>query len=331
MNVKTYRYGIIGPGRIATSYCKALQRCERVTIHAVASRDEQRAREFAQQFGAVKAYNNYKALVEDPEVDVVYIATPHSFHAEQVLLCLRHHKPVVCEKPLTLDAATVSLLVKASQENKTFLMEGMWSRFNPTVRKAKELIDAGVVGEVKHLTADFGFQKPYDPNTRLYDMSLGGGSILDVGVYPLFLALFLFGRPHHIDTSASLAPTGADESCAFTLRYNSGTIAQLFSSMVVETRKDAIINGTKGAIVIHTPWYKSMGLTVLRTGVPEEKVNLPYPGNGFEFQVDEVTRCLDRGWIESDLMSHEFMIMKAEVSDEILRQSGVVYPKRTLQ
>lgn len=325
--MKTYRYGIIGPGRIASSYCKALQRCERVAIHAVASRDGNRAREFASQFGAPKVYDQYEALAKDPDVDVVYIATPHAFHAEQVMLCLQHHKPVVCEKPLTLDAPTAVQLVKAARTHQTFLLEGMWSRFNPTVRRAKELIDAGAIGEVKHLTADFGFQKPYDPNTRLYDLGLGGGSILDVGVYPLFLALFILGRPDKIQTTAHLAPTGADESCGFTLQYKSGATAQLFSSMVVETRKDAVINGTKGAIVIHTPWYKSMGLTVYRTGSPEEKIELPYPGNGFEFQIDEVTRCLDRAAIESELLTHDFMVMKAEVSDEILRQAGVTYPK----
>lgn len=323
--MKTYNYGIIGPGRIATSYCKALQRSERVSIHGIASRDQQRAKDFAQQFGATKTYNDYESIAKDPEIDVIYIATPHAFHAEQAITCLRNKKPVVCEKPLTLDHATAQKIVQASRDNKTFLLEGMWSRFNPAVKMAKELIDSGTIGEVRHLTADFGFKKEYNPATRLYDLALGGGSILDVGVYPLFLALFILGKPDSIQTTAHLAPTGADESCGFTLSYKYGATAQLFSSMIVETRKDAEICGTRGSIVIQTPWYKSMGLLVAKEGQPQEHIPLPYPGNGFEFQIAEVTRCLDLGLTESPLMTHEFTLLKAQISDEILRQAGVNY------
>ncbi len=323
--MKTYNYGIIGPGKIATSYCKALQRSERVRIHGIASRDLDRATSFAEEFGATNVYSSYEALVKDPSIDVVYIATPHAFHASQVSLCLRNKKAVVCEKPLTLDHATAALLVKESRAENTFLLEGMWSRFNPAVRHARELIDQSTIGEVRHITADFGFQKAYDPTSRLYDLTLGGGSILDVGVYPLFLALFILGKPDKITASAHLAPTGADESCGFTLSYNDGATAQLFSSMIVETRKDAVICGTKGSIVIHSPWYKSMGLTVSRPGVADEKIALPYPGNGFEFQIAETTHCLDNHQIESRLMTHEFTLLKAMVSDEILKQAGVRY------
>jgi predicted dehydrogenase len=323
--LKTYNYGIIGPGRIATSFCKALQRCERVKIYGVASRDVQRAKDFAQQFGATKTYNNYEAIAEDPNIDVIYIATPHAFHAQHAINCLHHKKPVVCEKPLTLDHATAEKIVQASRDNNTFLLEGMWSRFNPSVSLAKELIEEGTIGEVRHITADFGFKKDYDPKSRLYDLALGGGSILDVGVYPLFLALFILGKPDSIQTTAHLAPTGADESCGFTLTYKYGATAQLFSSMIVETRKDAEICGTRGSIVIQTPWYKSMGLIVSREGQPEERIPLPYAGNGFEFQIDEVTKCLDLGLIESPLMNHDFTLLKAQVSDEILKQAGVKY------
>jgi predicted dehydrogenase len=323
--VKTYNYGIIGPGRIANSYCKALQRSERVKIHGIASRDIGRARDFAKLFDAPKTYSSYEAIAQDPDIDVIYIATPHTFHAEQTLICLRNKKPVVCEKPLTLDYASAAMLVKEAQANNTFLLEGMWSRFNPAVRMAKDLIEAGKIGEVRHLTADFGFKKDYDATTRLYDLALGGGSILDVGVYPLFLALFILGKPDEIKTVAHLAPTGADASCGFTLSYKNGATAQLFSSMVVETRKDAEICGTKGSIVIQTPWYKSMGLIVSKEGQPDERIPLPYPGNGFEFQIEEVTKCLDNNQIESSLMTHDFTLLKAQVSDEILRQAGVKY------
>jgi predicted dehydrogenase len=323
--LKTYNYGIIGPGRIATSFCKAIQRSERVKVFAVASRDVDRAHTFANQFGAPRVHNNYESLVADSDVDVIYIATPHAFHAQQAITCLRHKRPVVCEKPLALDEASARKMVQAARDNNTFMLEGMWSRFNPAVNMAKELIEQGTIGEVRHITADFGFKKDYDPKSRLYDLALGGGSILDVGVYPLFLALFILGKPDSIQTTAHLAPTGADESCGFTLKYKYGATAQLFSSMIVETRKDAEICGTKGSIVIQTPWYKSMGLIVSREGQPEERIPLPYAGNGFEFQIDEVTKCLDLGLIESPLMNHDFTLLKAEVSDEILKQAGVKY------
>lgn len=323
--MKTINYGIIGPGRIAGSYCRALEQRPDSRIFAIASRDGQRAQEFARQFKAVKWYDSYEALVTDPDVDVVYIATPHSFHEQQSILCLNHRKPVVCEKPLALSAASAGRIIDTARANKTFVMEGMWSRFNPAIIKAKELIDDGVIGKVRHLSADFGFQKPYDPKSRLYDLTLAGGSILDVGVYPLFLALFILGRPGSISASAQLAPTGADESCAVALKYPGGAMAQLFSSMLVETKKEAVISGTRGMIVLHTPWYKSMALTVIRNN-NEEKISLPYDGNGFEFQIEEVNRCLSEGITESALLTHDFTIMKAQVSDEIIRQAGVVYP-----
>lgn len=326
--MKTYNYGIIGPGRIATSFCKALQRSERVNIYGIASRDERRAKDFANTFGAKKIYTDYEAIAKDPDIDVIYIATPHAFHAEQAITCLRNKKPVVGEKPLTLDLATAEKVIHASRDNNTFLLEGMWSRFNPAVRMAKDLIDAGTIGEVRHLTADFGFKKEYDPKSRLYDLALGGGSILDVGIYPLFLAMFILGKPDSVHATAHLAPTGADESCAFTLYYKYGATAQLFSSMICETRKDAEICGTRGSIVIQTPWYKSMGLIVAKEGATEERISLPYPGNGFEFQIEEVTKCLDLGLIESPLMPHEFTLLKTKISDEILRQAGVRYGGR---
>lgn len=327
--MKAINYGILGPGHIASAFCKALTREPNSRVYAIASRDSQRSADFAREFDAVKWYGDYDSLVADPNVDVIYIATPHSFHEQQALLCLRHKKPVVCEKPLTLSHASAQRIVQTARESKTFLMEGMWSRFNPAVCQAKAMIEEGVIGEVKYISADFGFAKPYDPSTRLYNMALAGGAILDVGVYPLSLALFILGEPASIQTTAHLAPTGADESCSIVLSYPEKVTAQLFCSMVVETKKEAVICGTKGVITIDTPWYKSMGLTLTK-GMPgkdkEEKFLYPYPGNGFEFQIEEVNRCLSEGKTESPLLTLDFSLMKARVTDIILQQAGVVYP-----
>jgi predicted dehydrogenase len=208
-------------------------------------------------------------------------------------------------------------------------MEGMWSRFNPAIIRAKQIIDSGEIGQVRHIAADFGFQKPYDPKGRLYSPELAGGAILDVGVYPLFLALYILGRPEEVSALAQLALTGVDESCSITLKYPDGVLAQLFCSMRVETKKEAVISGTQGMIVIHTPWYKSMGLTIVRNN-NEEKIPMPYVGNGFEFQIEETARCLADSLTESPLLTYDFMTMKAEVSDEIIRKAGVVYPPELL-
>jgi predicted dehydrogenase len=324
--MNTINYGIIGPGRIAGAYARALEQSATSKIYAIASRDGQRAADFARQFKADKSYDGYAALVNDPAVDVVYIATPHCFHEQQSILCLEHKKAVICEKPLALSAASARRIIASSRENKTFMMEGMWSRFNPAIIRAKELIDAGEIGQIRYVSADFGFQKPYDPSGRLYNPALAGGSILDVGVYPLFLALYLLGRPDDIAVKAQLAPTGVDESCSITLQYDGGVFAQLFCSMLVETKKEAVIAGTKGMILIHTPWYKSMGLSLVQNN-NEGRIPLPYQGNGFEFQIEETNRCLTEGRTESKLLTHDFTLMKAEVTDEILRKAGVVYPE----
>jgi predicted dehydrogenase len=327
--MRPLNYGILGPGRIAASYCRALEQSATSRIYAIASRDDHRASEFARQFKAEKSYSSYESLVEDPDVDIIYIATPHSFHEQQSILCLTNKKPVICEKPLALSAASAKRIIAASHENKTFMMEGMWSRFNPAIIRAKHIVDSGDIGEVRYISADFGFQKPYDPKGRLYDPALAGGSILDVGVYPLFLALYILGRPDGISAVAQLAPTGVDESCSICLTYPGGVFAQLFCSMLVETKKEAVIAGTKGMILIHTPWYKSMGLTIVRNN-NEEKIPLPYNGNGFEFQIEETNRCLIDGLIESPLLSHDFTLMKAEISDQIISGAGVAYPSDIL-
>jgi predicted dehydrogenase len=327
--MRALNYGILGPGRIAASYCRALEQSATSRIFAIASRDGHRATEFARQFKAEKSYDSYEALAMDPDVDVIYIATPHSFHEKHSILCLENKKPVVCEKPLALSAASARRIVESAREHRTFMMEGMWSRFNPAIIRAKQIIDSGDIGEVRYISADFGFQKPYDPTSRLYDPALAGGAILDVGVYPLFLALYILGRPDGIAATAQLAPTGVDESCSICLTYPGGVMAQLFCSMLVETKKEAVIAGTRGMIMIHTPWYKSMSLSVVRNN-NEEKISLPYNGNGFEFQIEETNRCLINGLIESPLLTHEFTIMKAEVSDEIIRNAAVSYPSDIL-
>lgn len=323
--MKTLNFGIIGPGKIANRFADAFQFVPRARIYAIASRDREKASTFASTHKIEKLYNSYADLVRDPVVDIIYIATPHPFHYEQSLLCLRNGKAVLCEKPLAINLKQVKEMVDTSRKSKVFFMEGMWSRFFPVIHKALELIKSGTIGEIKYLQADFGFPAPLNPDSRIYNLALGGGAQLDVGVYPLFLAMLFLGKPDETRAFSHLASTGADATTGVLFNYKSGAIAHIFSSIVNDTPKEAFIMGTKGRLHIHSPWYKSMHLTLqLNSG---EKTEFPFPhsGNGFEFQIEEVVRCLNEGKIESDLMPHRMSLLMAEVSDEIRRQGGVKY------
>lgn len=322
---RTINWGIIGPGKIANRFASSFKSIPDARLYAVASRDLEKARSFARLYGFQKSYDNYDALANDPEVDVVYIATPHAYHREQTLLCLHNKKAVLCEKPLTLSHNDALEMVEAARKNNVFFMEAMWSRFFPTTIKTLKLIRDGAIGEVKYLRADFGFKSPTnDPNSRLFDLALGGGALLDVGVYPLFLALLILGKPDAVKSFATLANTGADETTNAIFQYKNGAIASILSSIVVDTPKTAEIIGTNGTITINTPWHKASSLT-LRNGDDDTQFDFPYDGTGFEYQIQEVMRCLHNNKTQSDLMPFELSLMMAEVSDEIRKQCNINY------
>lgn len=320
------KWGIIGPGKIAKKFAVALTLAGGAKLQAVASRDGSKARSFAQEYGAPTHYDNYEALVKDPEIDAVYIATPHGFHFDHTILCLRHNKPVLCEKPMALYHEQVQRMVMAARDNQTFLMEAMWTRFTPTMNKVLSLIGEGRLGSIKYIRADFGFKGPYSPDNRLFNLSLGGGSLLDIGIYPLFLSLQILGAPDHIRASGHLASTGADESCQAILQYDTGSAGTIYSSFAAQTSISAEIAGTEGMIQLPTPWHKTETFTLLRPGEDPEVFQLPPMPNGFEFQIREVARCLENGWIESPMMSHEFSLLMSSTMDEIREQIGVKYP-----
>lgn len=324
--MKKYKFGIIGPGKIANRFGEALQTVPRAELYAVASRDEEKAKQYAAKFGMKKIYGSYEALAQDPDVDVVYIATPHTFHHAHTLLCLNNRKAVLCEKPLTLSKKLAEEMVAAARENKTFLMEAMWTRFIPAIIEAKRLVDKNEIGPVQFLRGDFGFVAPHNMENRVFNMKLGGGAQLDVGIYPMFLALLLLGSPKEISAIANKAETGADATTAALLKFKSGAIAHILSSIVSDSPKDAVIMGTLGTITLHTPWHKSMALTVRKNDGTEEKLKFPYESNGLQFQAIEVIRCLDEKLIESPLLPWSMSLLMAETADEILNQVGVRYP-----
>jgi predicted dehydrogenase len=324
--MKQYTWGIIGPGKIAAKFAAALPLAGNSLLKAVASRNSTRARSFAATHGVDTIYDSYEQLAADPTIDAVYIATPHAFHAENSLLCLQNGKAVLCEKPMALNAAQVGEMIAASRRHNAFLMEAMWTRFLPLMQHITDMITAGKIGQVKYVRADFGFLAPFQPDSRLYDLRLGGGSLLDIGIYPLFLCLHLLGKPDKIRAAGHLAPTGSDETCHALLTYNDGRSAVISSTLACQTSLTAEIAGTNGSIRIPTPWYKNDRFTWHAAGQPEEPIQLEPMVNGFEYQIREVTRCLEAGRIESPSMSHAFSLTMSQTMDEIRRQTGVRYP-----
>lgn len=322
--MKIYKWGIIGPGKIANKFAKALSNVSNSELIAVASRDKEKAKLFALEHQAKKFYDNYEAIATDIEIDIVYIATPHTFHHRHVLLCLNNKKAVLCEKPISVNYQSTLELVKMARSNNVFLMEAMWTRFLPVIKETVRLIDNDEIGEVKFVKADFGFSSLFNADGRIFDLKLGGGSLLDIGVYPLFLALLLLGEPDAIKAVAKLAATGADEEMNAILYYKDGARASIFSTFAATTPIVAEITGTKGSIIIQSPWYKSSSLVLIKNNI-EKQISLPFGDNGFEFEIEEVTNCLDQNLTESPLLPLNFSLQMSKVVNEISDQCGLRY------
>jgi predicted dehydrogenase len=322
---KNIRWGILGPGRIARDFAKALRLVPGCNLEGVASRDPSRAASFAGEYGFSRVLNSYEDLATDPDIDIIYIATPHAYHLEQSLLCLRNKKPVLCEKPMALNLPQTEKMVATARQEEVFLMEGMWTRFMPVLHQAKEWVESGRLGKLQYLEADFGFATSYDAASRLFDKKLGGGSILDVGVYPIFLAAYFLGEPDSIQSHSRLGPSGVDEFCNAILGYDSGASAHIFSAITVQTATCATITGTLGKIFIPHPWYRSTECRLSLLSGEEEYFSLPHQGNGFEYEIREVMDCLQGGLLECPAFPLDFSLLLSRISDTLCRQAGVIY------
>jgi predicted dehydrogenase len=323
---RTINWGIIGPGRIARKFASDLKLVKDAKLLAVASRSEDHARAFAEEFGVDEWYGSYQSLVSNPAIDVVYVASPHPFHIEHTLLCIENGKAVLCEKPLAINSKQVESMVESAIKNKIFLMEAMWTRFFPAIKKAEQLIKEGAIGKVKHLQADFGFHSEFDPSGRLYDRQLGGGSLLDVGIYPVFLATLILGKPLEVKAVSQFTKTSVDESTSMIFNYPSGATALLSSSIVCDTPIGAVVSGTKGSIQIPSPWYAPSGLKLVAAGI-EKEFSFPFEGFGFHFEAQEVVECIQKGRLESEGMSFQFSKDLMETMDRVRHESGIFYPQ----
>lgn len=328
-NVRIYNWAVLGCGKIAHKMAHDLKLLPNARLYAAASTDENRAREFAREWGFEVAYGSYEEIVSDPKVDIVYIATPHSHHFEHSLLCLNHKKAVLCEKAFSLNASEVQQMINAAKANNTFLMEAFWTMFQPSFRQAQQILQSGELGKIKVLRSDFGFNAPYIEDKRLYNVSLGGGSLLDIGIYPVFAAITSLGVPQTIKTFADFCPTGAEESISMIFRYVDGEMASLTSSFSSYSPTQTEYWCEKGYLVLNPRWYSPTNITVFREGSePQTLPKEPIDGWGYEYEAAHVMECLDQGKIESPVMSWQMSLDLMTVLDRIRVDAGIFFGDR---
>ena len=324
----TYNWAILGAGKIAGKFAKDLKTCPRARFYGVASRSGEKAQLFAENFGFEKAFGSYEAMLQDPEVDVVYIATPHVFHHSHTLLCLNHRKAVLCEKPFAINSKEVRDMVETARTRQTLLMDALWTLCLPHILETKKIVESGRLGKLVSVKADFGFRAVFDPDSRLFNRNLGGGSLLDIGIYPLMLALFLMGKPQKVTAAAHLGKTLVDEECAVFLDYGNGQSANLHSTLLARTPVEAYVYCEKGYIHIPTRFHEHVkGLNILEyDGLKKSFLPFDYQVVGYHYEAEEVMNCLDRGAIESSLVPHQFSLDLMELLDTIRKKIGLVYP-----
>ena|SRR6185369_4443133 len=323
--MRAIRWGILATGGIATKFTEDLRLIPDAIAVAVASRTVDGATRFAEAHGIERAYGSWQALADDPDVDIVYVGTPHVAHYDAAKLMLEHGKAVLCEKPLTLNARQAEELVALARVQQVFFAEAMWMRTMPAMRRVTELVRSGAIGEVGFVSADFSFQAAADPAHRLRNPALGGGALLDLGVYPISLAQMVLGDPSAVRGSARLTPEGVDETTGVLLSYPSGASATATCSIATVGPTTATIAGSSGMIVLPTGFHHAQHLTWHRLGA-DEREPFSFEGNGLRFQAIEAIRCMREGLTESPLLPLDDTLTVMRTMDEVRRQVGVVYP-----
>ncbi len=323
MNTKKTKWGILGLGNIANQFAFDLALVDTAELYAVASRNQDNANAFAQKHQATVAYDDYEALINDPLVDIIYIATPHDSHASLAVKALNTKKHVLCEKPVALNHHQASQMIAASQANNCFFMEAFWTRFNPSFQQALQKVRQGELGEIRYINADFSYLIN-NPGGRMTQMELGGGSLLDMGVYPLMLAYTILGKPEKVLASGLFFETGADQQTAMILQYKNAQ-ALLQSSFMSHSNMVATISGTAGRINLNAFWYEAQGFSFTKNDHQTE-YSFPTKGRGFTYEIEECHKCIQNGVIESSVWSHQNSLDLISIVDEIRTQIGLIYP-----
>jgi dihydrodiol dehydrogenase / D-xylose 1-dehydrogenase (NADP) len=326
-NMEKIRWGILSTGNIARKMAETLNNSVDAELVAVGSRNQETVGAFADQYGIPKRHASYEALVADPDVDVIYVATPHTFHRDNTILALEHGKHVLCEKAFSINADQAQEMVDVARSKNLFLMEAMWTRFIPAVVQLREWLNSGAIGTPRLLNANFCAKLSTDPNGRIYNKALGGGTLLDMGIYPVSFAVMAFGLPDEVHSYANIGHTGVDEMETIIFRYNDGRTATLNASVSFSTPRTAFIAGTEGYITLPESFHSPESVTLVKQGEPAQTLSMPLAHNGFEYQVEEVHACLRAGKTESAVMPLDESIAIMRLNDSLRASWGLKYPE----
>jgi predicted dehydrogenase len=338
--MQTIRWGILGTGYIANLFAEGLSVLEDARLTAVGSRTQASADAFGAQWNVPNRHGSYEALATDPDVDVIYIGTPHPYHAEHTLLCLNAGKHVLVEKPFAMNAQQSRAMIERARQKGLFLMEAMWTRYLPAMVQVRQWIANGEIGEVELVRASLSFMAAFDANHRLFAPALGGGSLLDVGIYPISFASMILGSPKTVSSTACLGRTGTDDRSAYLFGYDGGKTALLSSGVQLSVPVEADIIGTKGYIKLHEPWINPRVVTLAKPAAPgvvsrlifegnvfdKQTVHAPTVGNGYNYEAMEVGNCIRAGKHESDILPLAESLDIMETLDKIRAQWGLTYP-----
>jgi predicted dehydrogenase len=320
---ETIRWGVVGPGRIADKVTEDFPHVPGAAPVAVASRDLDRARDFAARHGIERAHGSYRSIIEDPDVDVLYLATPHPMHHAAALAAIDAGKALLVEKAFTATVAGAVEVVERAREAGVFVMEAMWTRFQPAVVALRDLVAEGAIGDVRSVQADLGILRPWDPADRLFALELGGGAVLDLGVYPISFAQMLLGDPARVTAGGSTFPTGADAEAAVLLEFGEGRTATLTCSLRGELPGSARVFGTGGWIDVLPRFHHPETIVLHREGAEPETITRPATGSGYAHELVEVTECLRAGRTESAVMPLADTLVVQDVMGQVLDQLGV--------
>jgi len=323
------RWAILGCGKIARKFASDLQYVKKAKLIAVAAREKATAEKFAKEFPAKHIHSSYQSLVENPEVDVIYVATPHGLHHEHVMLCLKHKKAVLCEKAFALNSKQAREMISFAKKQNVFLMEALWSKFLPHFQVVMSMLQSKKLGNVKSILVNFGFipQAPVAP--RLYDPALGGGSLLDIGIYNVFFSLSILGKPDEVEASMTPSATNVDEQCAMLFKYKNGAFAQLFCSFSSNLATEVDINGDEGRIRLTTRFYEPSSVVEFYPGNVSTKQIIEVKkdsGFGYQYEAQHVTDCLLQGLTESPVMKFSDTLDLMETLDRIREKANIRYP-----
>jgi predicted dehydrogenase len=326
--MKKYKWGILAPGKMSAKFTRGIKLLENAELYSVGSRDLRRAKQFADEFGFKKYYGSYEELAADPEVEIVYVASPHSHHYEHTLLCLRNGKNVICEKAFAINTREVEEMISEARRQDLFLMEALWPPFQPFYKKAHEILKSGVLGRIVHLHGFFTFIPPYDPNDRKFSLALGGSSLLDIGIYPVIDALTFIGVPDEIKATALFADSGSEDSISVILKYNDRRMATLYSSFRTSTGIGCEIFCEKGNMTVSRGRDMNQKVILDLHGMERQEFVFSPPAMGYHWEAEEVMKCLDEGRTESAVVPLSFSLDLIKTLDKIRREAGVVFPGR---